>query len=337
MATNILMPALSPTMTEGKLAKWLKKEGDDGQGRRRDRRDRDRQGDDGGRGGRRRHARQDPRARGHRRREGQRADRGPAGGGRDAVPARRRRRGRRQRREAGARRRSRASAAPRRRPPQRRPPRAAAAAGGRRRAASASSPRRWRGAWREAGGHRSRRRIKGSGPNGRIVKADVEAALKAAPRPAAAPRRRRPRRRRRAPRRRRRSPAPHYVEVPHSSMRKVIARAADRGEARPSRISTSRSTARSTRCWSCASELNAKSPEGRAGAYKLSVNDFVIKAAALALREHPGRAMPRGPRTRWSCTTTVDISRRGRDRRRADHADRPQRRPEGPGARSPAR
>ena len=28
MATNILMPALSPTMTEGKLAKWLKREGD---------------------------------------------------------------------------------------------------------------------------------------------------------------------------------------------------------------------------------------------------------------------------------------------------------------------
>ena len=28
MATPILMPALSPTMTEGKLAKWLKKEGD---------------------------------------------------------------------------------------------------------------------------------------------------------------------------------------------------------------------------------------------------------------------------------------------------------------------
>ncbi len=28
MATNILMPALSPTMTEGILAKWLKKEGD---------------------------------------------------------------------------------------------------------------------------------------------------------------------------------------------------------------------------------------------------------------------------------------------------------------------
>ena len=29
MSTNILMPALSPTMTTGKLAKWLKKEGDE--------------------------------------------------------------------------------------------------------------------------------------------------------------------------------------------------------------------------------------------------------------------------------------------------------------------
>ncbi len=28
MATQVLMPALSPTMTEGKLAKWLKREGD---------------------------------------------------------------------------------------------------------------------------------------------------------------------------------------------------------------------------------------------------------------------------------------------------------------------
>ncbi len=29
MPINILMPALSPTMTEGNLAKWLKKEGDE--------------------------------------------------------------------------------------------------------------------------------------------------------------------------------------------------------------------------------------------------------------------------------------------------------------------
>ncbi|VAV89228.1 Pyruvate dehydrogenase E1 component beta subunit, partial [hydrothermal vent metagenome] len=29
MAVNVLMPALSPTMEEGKLAKWLMKEGDE--------------------------------------------------------------------------------------------------------------------------------------------------------------------------------------------------------------------------------------------------------------------------------------------------------------------
>ena len=28
MPHKVLMPALSPTMTEGKLAKWVKKEGD---------------------------------------------------------------------------------------------------------------------------------------------------------------------------------------------------------------------------------------------------------------------------------------------------------------------
>ena len=28
MATEVLMPALSPTMTEGKLVRWVKKEGD---------------------------------------------------------------------------------------------------------------------------------------------------------------------------------------------------------------------------------------------------------------------------------------------------------------------
>ena len=49
MATQILMPALSPTMTEGKLARWLKNVGDEVQCRRRDRRDRDRQGDHGSR------------------------------------------------------------------------------------------------------------------------------------------------------------------------------------------------------------------------------------------------------------------------------------------------
>ena len=67
MPINILMPALSPTMEKGNLAKWHVKEGDRVKLRRRDRRDRDRQGDDGGRGGRRGHGRQDRGGRGHRR------------------------------------------------------------------------------------------------------------------------------------------------------------------------------------------------------------------------------------------------------------------------------
>ncbi len=47
MATNILMPALSPTMTEGTLARWLKKEGEEVKAGDVHRRDRDRQGDHG--------------------------------------------------------------------------------------------------------------------------------------------------------------------------------------------------------------------------------------------------------------------------------------------------
>ena len=46
MPTNILMPALSPTMEKGNLAKWLKKEGDTSSPAT-SCRDRDRQGDDG--------------------------------------------------------------------------------------------------------------------------------------------------------------------------------------------------------------------------------------------------------------------------------------------------
>ena len=70
MAIELKMPALSPTMEEGTLAKWLVKEGDEVKSRRHPRRDRDRQGDDGVRGGRRGHDRQDPGPRRHRRGEG---------------------------------------------------------------------------------------------------------------------------------------------------------------------------------------------------------------------------------------------------------------------------
>ena len=66
MPINVLMPALSPTMTEGNAGQVARQGGRQRDLRRRDRRDRDRQGDHGGRSSRRRHARQDPGARGHR-------------------------------------------------------------------------------------------------------------------------------------------------------------------------------------------------------------------------------------------------------------------------------
>jgi hypothetical protein len=91
MATEILMPALSPTMEEGKLAKWLVKEGDRSR-RRHHRRDRDRQGHDGIRGRRRRHHGQDPGRRGHRGREGQQPHRHPCRRRRGRAGGRRRQR-----------------------------------------------------------------------------------------------------------------------------------------------------------------------------------------------------------------------------------------------------
>ena len=43
----------------------------------------------------------------------------------------------------------------------------------------------------------------------------------------------------------------------------------------------------STHCSSCAAELNARSAKEGPGAFKLSVNDMLIKAAAVALRRVP--------------------------------------------------
>ncbi len=133
--------------------------------------------------------------------------------------------------------------------------------------------------------------VKGSGPNGRIVKADVEAAVKggvaaapapvavAAPAPvAAAP----------APAPKPAAPvitAPHTV-VPNSTMRKVIAR----------RLSESKSTVphfyvsmdiELDALLKLRADLNARSPKDGPGAFKLSVNDLVIKAAGVALRRVP--------------------------------------------------
>jgi len=128
--------------------------------------------------------------------------------------------------------------------------------------------------------------VKGSGPHGRIVKRDIEAALAApiAPRPAvptalpAAPAARPP-----AP-----TPAPApvaptalYTEIANSGMRKVIAR----------RLLESKQTIPhfylSIDCQVDALIRIRKDLNARSDKYKLSVNDFAIRALALALRQVP--------------------------------------------------
>ncbi len=126
--------------------------------------------------------------------------------------------------------------------------------------------------------------VKGSGPRGRIVKADVEAAMTAPkPAPAAAAA---------APPQAAAAPPPAQVEagasvtaVPNSTMRKVIAR----------RLSASKRDiphyyltidCNIDAVLDLREQLNGRAPEG-AGAYKLSVNDFVVRAVALALKAYP--------------------------------------------------
>jgi len=126
--------------------------------------------------------------------------------------------------------------------------------------------------------------ITGSGPHGRIVKADVEKA-KAAPKPAAAAAP--------APAAALAAPAkpapqeagPAYVEVPNSSMRKVIAKrlgAAKRDI--PHFYLTVDCDIEAL--LALREQLNGRSPEGD-GAWKISVNDFVVRAVALAMRAYP--------------------------------------------------
>ena len=106
--------------------------------------------------------------------------------------------------------------------------------------------------------------IRGSGPNGRIVRLDVEAALaraSAVPVTSAA--------------------SAAYEEIPHSSMRRMIAR----------RLSEAKQTIpHFYLSIDCAIDallgLRKDFAECSAGA-RPSINDFVIKAAALALRQVP--------------------------------------------------
>jgi pyruvate dehydrogenase E2 component (dihydrolipoamide acetyltransferase) len=127
-------------------------------------------------------------------------------------------------------------------------------------------------------------KIAGSGPNGRIVKADVDAALSrgpaavaaaapaplvAAPRPAAPVA----------------ITAPHTT-VPNSSMRKVIARRLAESKASIPHFYVS-TDVEIDALLKIRADLNARSPKDGPGAYKLSVNDLVIKATAVTLRRFP--------------------------------------------------
>jgi pyruvate dehydrogenase E2 component (dihydrolipoamide acetyltransferase) len=124
--------------------------------------------------------------------------------------------------------------------------------------------------------------LKGSGPNGRIVKADIEAAVKggvAAPAPVGAP----------APAVAR-GPAPVITAthklVPHSSIRKVIARRLTEAKSTIPHFYVSMDVEIDALI-KLMNELNAKSPKEGPGAYLITINDLVIKAAAATLRRVP--------------------------------------------------
>ncbi|MBO1074401.1 pyruvate dehydrogenase complex dihydrolipoamide acetyltransferase [Roseomonas marmotae] len=131
--------------------------------------------------------------------------------------------------------------------------------------------------------------IKGSGPNGRIVKADVEGAS-SSPRPAAQPQAAAPTAQPQAAAPAPKAPAPAitapHTAVPNSSIRKVIAR----------RLSESKSTVphfyvtmdiEIDALLKLRADLNSRAPKDGPGAFKLSVNDLIIKAAARVLRQFP--------------------------------------------------
>jgi len=137
--------------------------------------------------------------------------------------------------------------------------------------------------------------LRGSGPNGRIVKVDIEAALSgagpvaaaaaavtaaaaAAPAPVAAAMAPRPA-----------VPvaitAPHTL-VPNSNIRKVIARRLTEAKQTVPHFYVSMDIEIDA-LLKLREELNAKSPKDGPSAFRLSVNDLIIKAAAITLRRIP--------------------------------------------------
>jgi pyruvate dehydrogenase E2 component (dihydrolipoamide acetyltransferase) len=119
------------------------------------------------------------------------------------------------------------------------------------------------------------RGIQGSGPNGRVVKRDVEMAVSTAPMPAAAP----------SP-----TPAPRPAPVvptedqvvPLTKLRAIIARRMVESTTHVPAIYLTTEVDMAA-AMSLRKQINALLPDER----KVSVNDFVLKAAALALRQFP--------------------------------------------------
>jgi len=135
--------------------------------------------------------------------------------------------------------------------------------------------------------------LSGTGPRGRIVKSDVENAKLGAAKPAAAapaaaaggagipgvaP----------LPDARLLYPAGSYEEIPHDSMRKAIAK----------RLTSAKTLiphyyltvdCNLDALMAVREKMNAAAPKGKdkVPAYKLSVNDFIMKASAMALMKHP--------------------------------------------------
>jgi pyruvate dehydrogenase E2 component (dihydrolipoamide acetyltransferase) len=126
--------------------------------------------------------------------------------------------------------------------------------------------------------------LKGSGPNGRIVKADIETAQQKGPTAAPAPTAALP------------SAAPiaksatsiaaQHQLVPHSSIRKVIARRLTEAKSTIPHFYVSMDIEIDAMNKLLA-ELNAKAPKEGDGAYLITINDMVIKASAATLRRVP--------------------------------------------------
>jgi pyruvate dehydrogenase E2 component (dihydrolipoamide acetyltransferase) len=111
------------------------------------------------------------------------------------------------------------------------------------------------------------RLVHGSGPGGRVVRRDVEAASAGAAAPAAA------------------AAVPagaEYEDRPLSQMRAIIAKRMPLSKAPVPHFYVSSEVAMD-RAWALREELN-----GLEGQPKISVNDLVVRACALALLQHPG-------------------------------------------------